>query len=329
MPQPAALRRRLLLLAACMPLAMGVSACGNAPCTPNNPLTHPAPNGCLRFGVSTPGGAGAVAEFRQVASRVGRPPSIVLSYSDFTSAPPVDGLKAVTRLGADPMVTWEPWKWLKDGEYDTTTFSMRSIADGAHDDYLYWWADALVRFRHTIYLRFAHEPNGTWYPWSATGGTDPSTYVRAWRHVHDIFVEKHAGNVKWVWAPNISFPGSTSIVDTYPGARYVDVVGIDGYNWGTTRPTTHWIAPADLFGPTIAEVRAIAPGKPLVVTEVGSAEQGGDKARWVRELIGYFNDTHAIAGFIWFDHDKETDWRLASTPESAAAFAEELGKRYR
>ncbi len=326
--RPASWRRPVVALIAGAVLPL--SACGvAAACKPTNPLFAPVHNGCLRFGVSTPGGPEAEAEFHQVAALAGRPPSIVLSYADFTTAPPLAGLEAVKRLGADPMITWEPWQWLGDGKYDTQAFTMQSIAGGAHDDYLYWWAESLARFGRTIYLRFAHEANGTWYPWSATGGTEPSTYVRAWRHVHRIFAEKGAGNVKWVWAPNVSFPGSTSIVGTYPGARYVDVVGLDGYNWGTSRSETHWIAPKDLFGPTLDEVRAIAPGKPIVVTEVGSAEQGGDKAEWVRQLIEFLHRDRTVAGFVWFDHDKETDWRLASTPESAAAFAEELGRRYR
>jgi hypothetical protein len=297
-------------------------------CDPGAPLVSDAAEGCLRFGVSTPGGPTAEREFRQVASVAGQAPSIVLSYSDFAADPPMEGLRAVARLGADPMVTWEPWKWLGDGRYDTSSFSMQSIAEGVHDDHLYWWADSLAKFRRTIYLRLAHEANGTWYPWSASQGTPPAAYVQAWRRIHRIFAEKRATNVKWVWAPNVSFPGSTSIVDTYPGDEYVDVVGVDGYNWGTSRPSTHWIAPKDLFGPTIAELRSIAPGKTIVVTEVGTADKGGDKARWIRELIGYLNRTPDVGGFIWFDHDKEEDWRLASTPESAAAFAEELGRRY-
>lgn len=315
-----------LLAGALLPLA----ACARTtPCTPENPLSAPAPHGCLRLGVSTPGGATAEHEFQRVTSIVGRAPSIVLSYSDFASAPPIEGLQAVARLGADPMVTWEPWRWLDNGGYDTESFTLQSIADGAHDDYLYWWADSLAAFKRTIYLRFAHEPNGTWYPWSATKGTPPSTYVAAWRHIHRIFEEKSATNVKWVWAPNVSFPGSTSISETYPGADFVDVVGIDGYNWGTSQASSHWIAPRDLFDPTVKELRAMAPGKPMVVTEVGCTDLGGDKAAWIRQLVSYLNRDRNIAGFIWFDHDKETDWRMGSTPESAAAFAEELGRRYR
>jgi hypothetical protein len=315
-----------LLTGTVLPLA----ACAHAaPCVTASPLSAPASDGCLHFGVSTPGGPSAEAEFHQVAEVAGRRPTLILSYADFDADPPIAGLEAVVRLGAEPVVTWEPWRWLGDGQYDTTAYSLQSIAAGDHDDHLYWWAESLAKFGHTVYLRFAHEANGTWYPWSATQGTSPSTYVQAWRRIHGIFAEKNATNVKWVWAPNVSFPGSTSIIDTYPGKEFVDVVGLDGYNWGTSRPSTHWIAPADLFGPTLKEVTAIAPGKPIVVTEVGSADSGGDKALWIRELLTFLARERNIAGFIWFNHDKEADWRLDSTPESAAAFAEELGRGLR
>ena len=300
-----------------------------AECTTARPLFASADEDCLRFGVSTPGGPTAEREIRRVASLVGRAPTIVLSYSDFASPPPIAGLQAVRRLGAEPMVTWEPWRWLGEGQYDTQSFTMQSIADGAHDDYLNQWADSLAGFGDVVYLRFAHEANGTWYPWTAEQGTSPKTYVQAWRHIHQLFATRGAANVKWVWAPNVSFPGSTSIVETFPGADVVDVVGVDGYNWGSARATSHWIAPRDLFGPTIEEVRAIAAGKPVVLTEVGSTDSGGDKAQWVRQLLDFLHSDKRIAGFIWFDHDKETDWRIASTPESAAAFAEELRRSYR
>ncbi len=319
---------RCVLVALLVAAVLPTSSCTGG-CSADSPLSDPVPDGCLRFGVSTPGGPTAEEELRRVADVTDTVPSIVLSYADFAAPPPIDGLKTVARLGADPIVTWEPWHWLGEGQYDSSAFTMQAIADGAHDDYVYRWADELARHPQTVYLRFAHEPNGTWYPWSAAQGTPPEVYVRAWRRVHGIFEEKRATNVKWVWAPNVSFPGSTSIVDTYPGPEFVDVVGLDAYNWGTARPTTHWIAPKDLLGPTLNEVRAIAPDKPIVVTEIGSAEKGGDKARWIRQLVGYLSRNRDVVGFVWFDHNKEEDWRLASTPESAAAIAEELAQRYR
>ncbi|MBC2587441.1 MULTISPECIES: glycoside hydrolase family 26 protein [Rhodococcus] len=292
------------------------------------PLHEPV-GACLRFGVSTPGGPTAVDEFERVAEIAGTPPTVVLSFSDFASPPPVAGLAAVRRLGADPIVTWEPWRWLGDGRYERGEFTMASIAAGVHDDYLYRWADELAAWGSTVYLRFAHEPNGTWYPWSPAGGTPPHVYVAAWRHVHELFASKGVANVKWVWAPNVSFEGSSMIADLYPGAEYVDVVGADGYNWGATQPWSRWTSPRELFEETLDELGRIAPGKPIVVTEVGSTDVGGSKPDWVGDLISFLDDRTDVAAFVWFDHDKETDWRLASTPEGAAALAEALQRGQR
>lgn len=311
-------------------IAATVAVTGMAGCTPpvdcDRQITslHDPVGPCLRFGVSTPGGPTAVDEFERVVEIAGTRPTVVLWFSDFVSAPPISGLAAVRRLGADPIVTWEPWQWLGDAQYDRTRFTMASIAAGVHDDYLYRWADELAAWGSPVYLRFAHEPNGDWYPWSRAGGTPPEVYVEAWRHVHDLFASKSVDNVKWVWAPNVAFGGSEPIEPLYPGADYVDVVGVDGYNWGTARPWSTWVSPEQLFGNTLDALARIAPGKPVVVTEVGSADMGGSKPEWIRELVGFLTDREDIAAFIWFDHDKETDWRLAGTPESAAALAEAL-----
>ncbi len=65
------------------------------------------------------------------------------------------------------------------------------------------------------------------------------------------------------------------------------------------------------------------------MTEVGSAEAGGSESEWIRNLVRMIESRRDVAGFVWFDHDKEADWSMASTPESAVALAEALGTRYR
>lgn len=283
----------------------------------------------LRFGVSTPGGATATQQFEQVTAAAGQAPTLVLSYADFTTEPPIAGLDAVSEAGADPLLTWEPWKWEQGAQFDSARFAMPTFVRGDHDPYIARWAEQLRDWNKTVYLRFAHEQNGTWYPWSTARGTDPATYVAAWKHVHDIFRAAGATNVKWVWSPNVSFEGSTPMSQTYPGSDFVDVVGLDGYNWGTSAPDTKWTPPAELFGPSLNEVRAIAPAKPIVIAEVGSTDQGGSKPDWIRDLIAFLDAQPDVTAFVWFDHDKEADWRFTSTPDSAAAFAEALGRTYR
>jgi mannan endo-1,4-beta-mannosidase len=318
-----------------MLLCIALSASGSVSCSADAPKSCPpvpsplyeSAGSCLRFGISTPNGPVAGAETAAVTDSVGVVPSVLLSFHDFADIPPIGQLNSVAETGADSVLTWEPWRHVGGEDYDREAFPMAAIAAGAFDDYLYRWADELVAHGSTVYLRFAHEPNGTWYPWSPAGGTEPETYVAAWRHVHDLFASKGASNVKWVWAPNVPVPQEDRPMrQWYPGDDYVDVLGVDGYNWGTSTPEQSWIGPSDLFDSSLDALRAISSDKPILITEVGSAEAGGSKADWIAELIPYLVEQPNVAGFVWFDQDKETDWRLSSSAEAAAAMARALGK---
>ena len=304
----------------------GLVACSTeSECVVDTTSIDGSKDSCLRFGVGTPGGLAATDEVAAVASLVGEQPSMVLAFTDFAAAPPIAGLDAVRGLGADPIVTWEPWKHLGGDNYDWSAFTMASIIAGVHDDYLYRWADELAAWGQPVYLRFAHEPNGTWYPWSPAGGTSAQSYVQAWRHVRSIFATKNVQNVRWIWAPNVVL-GDEKLADWYPGDDVVDVVGVDGYNWGTSIPGGTWTSPKSLFGESFDQIREFAPDKPILVTEVGSAESGGSKPKWIADLVDYLAGASAVSGFVWFDYDKETDWRISSSPESAEAMTQALKK---
>lgn len=257
----------------------------------------------------------AARELKSVADAVGRRPELVMGFEDFFATPPVAAMAFVTYCGADPIVSWEPWCWTDD----RSPAVVHSLVSGALDDYLYRWADEIRDWGSTVYLRFAHEFNGHWYPWSPACGTSPTEYVQAWRRLHDVFSRQGAGNVQWVWAPTVGC--STALQDWYPGDEYVDVLGVDGYNWGAASPSNQWIEPEDLFGPTFGTLRDISSAKPLLVTEVGCADDHGRKAEWISTFVNFLSSQHDVMGFVWFEHDKETDWRMTSTPEAAAAMA--------
>ena len=279
----------------------------------------------LAFGVTTPGGATAAAELDAVEAAVGERPSLVLTYADFTTPPPVADLDAVAARGAVPVVTWEPWDW---DAPDSGAFGLAAIAAGAHDPHLREWADALRTWGRPVQLRFAHEQNGDWYPWAVgVSGTTAADHVAAFRHVVEVFDARGAGNVQFVWNPNVRFPGSSPMAETWPGTRYVDRVAVDGYNWGTSSPGHRWQEPEEVFGDSLEELRELAPGIPITVTEVASAEEGGDKAAWVTDLVAYLDGQADVAAFVWFDHDKEADWRITSSPASAAAMRAALAGR--
>ncbi|MEF3121333.1 glycoside hydrolase family 26 protein [Kocuria flava] len=280
----------------------------------------------LRFGVGTPGGPAAAGELAEVASLTGEKPSLILSYKDFGQPVPFYELEQARSAGATTLLTWEPWLW--GNGVQQQEFALERIAAGAHDDHIRSWAEQLAAWGHPVMLRFAHEMNGDWYPWAElVNGNRSGDYVAAWRHVHDIFAEAGADNVQWVWNPNVPYYGSAPLEGLYPGHDHVDVVALDGYNWGTSQSWSSWQQPWDLFAHGLAELRRIAPGKEIVVAETASAEAGGSKAEWNAHLVYYLAQQPDVTGLVWFHMNKETDWRINSSSSSAQALAAELAKR--
>ena len=83
-----------------------------------------------------------------------------------------------------------------------------------------------------------------------------------------------------------------AIAAYFPGAKQVDLVGADAYNFGTTKGLT-WTAPADLFAPAYATIQKLAK-KPFWISETGSTAKGGDEGAWIGALGAAAQD-HAEA----------------------------------
>lgn len=286
----------------------------------------PAPSTArLRFGAATSGTT--TAELDSLATLVNEGPSLVTFYQDWNQPVPVTILNQIDARGATPVIAWEPWAW--GGDANQPTYSLQNIISGNFDAYINQWAVGLKNYGKKVMLRFAHEMNGDWYPWSErVNGNSAGQYVSAWRHVRDIFTANGVTNVQWVWNPNVNSYGMTDYASIFPGADYVDIVGLDGYNWGTTQTWgSTWQNPSDLFDGSITLLRSIAPGKAILIAETASAETGGDKAAWNSDLITYLNAQPDVMGFIWFNLNKEVDWRVESSTTSANALKTALASR--
>lgn len=290
------------------------------------PTLPPVSTAALRFGVATAGGPLAGGELDEVAQLAGESPSSILFYKDFLQSPPIAEMNSVRARGAVPLITWEPWAW--GGGTEQPAYSLDRIAAGDFDAHITQWGQALTAWGYPVQLRFAHEMNGNWYPWAeGVNGNQTGDYVNAWRHVHDVVAATGAGNVSWVWSPNVPYYGSTDLAGLFPGVGYVDVVALDGYNWGTSASWSGWISPQDLFAPGIAQLRALAPGVPILISETASSEAGGNKAAWNTALVSYLAAQPDVVGFVWFHLQKETDWRINSSATSASAFKSALEAR--
>jgi hypothetical protein len=180
-------------------------------------------------------------------------------------------------------------------------------------------------------IRFAYEMNlspGAGIPWGggqgAVAGNTAADYVAAWRHVVSIYRADGATNAEFVWAPNID-DGGIPFTQYFPGDEWVNEVGLDGYNWGSAFESTghKWLSLGDTFASSYATLTQLS-SKPVIFTETASAEIGGDKAAWIRR--GFLNELPQrfprVTGVIWFDVQKESDWRVDSSQAALEAFRE-------
>jgi beta-mannanase len=176
---------------------------------------------------------------------------------------------------------------------------------------------------YPIYVRPMHEMNGPWSAWGyGVNGNTAAQHVAAWRHIVDIANAEGATNIRWVWSPNVDDgdPRLVPYANIYPGDAYVDWVGLDGYNWGTSQSWSTWQSLHALYSDSVDKIRALT-GRPLMIGEIASTELGGDKAEWITNgFASLLTDLPQVRAVTWFDGNKETDWRVDSSTQSLLAF---------
>ena len=251
-------------------------------------------------------------------------------------------LRRAVERGAFPMITWVPWDPTIPKPEFQTGFLLREIADGAHEWYIADIASEVAEWDGPVFIRFAQEMNGTWYPWGKHQNS-PEEFVAAWRRVHEIFARGGAGHVTWVWNPSEkNHPESLGL--WYPGDDVVDWVAVDGYNWDDpvywkdARGET-WRTLDQVFARSFDDIARFVPeAMPWMIAETSSAEREGDpdrKAAWIcdafrRALPEVFPRVKAI---LWFDQPtdeggKEFTWQVESGEPSRAAFPVAVAPEY-
>jgi len=228
----------------------------------------------------------------------------------------------IAERGMFPLMSWEPWNYQESGPAQShgeqPNYRLNGITDGAFDDYIRGFADGIKTLGYQVGIRFAHEMNGFWYPWcEQSNGNHPGDYVKAYRHVYDIFAQQGVKNVIWVWSPNVVYQGSTSLHELYPGDKYVDWVGLSGY-YGTGGMENYRTFNS-IFDTTLKQLAAITT-KPIVVTETGATDSAGRKADWITQMFHQLPAKPQIIDVIWFEAIKELDWRVAASPAASAAY---------
>jgi len=191
------------------------------------------------------------------------------------------------------------------------------IAGGRYDDLITQRARATKALGQPVLIRWFWEMDGN--KKAEFAGT-PDEYIAAWRHIVTTFRSVGAANVSWVWCPNASAFNDGSAQSFYPGDEFVDWTCADGYNWAPGRAGDDYRSFKDIFGGFYAW--ASTQKKPIMVGEFGVQERNpGDKAQWIsaaRDAIK--NDFPLLRAVVYFNADKDYDWRLTTSDSAAEAF---------
>jgi hypothetical protein len=233
-----------------------------------------------------------------------------------------DGIRQV-------MVSWEPWQPVPAALGTTLQYLPQpgyrnaEIAAGVQDAYITRFARSLAGFHGTVWLRYAHEMNGFWYPWSH----GPRNYRRAWRHVVRLVRAAGARNVRFVWSANLNLYDSAptwlhNLRHYWPGARWVDAVGSTMINFGGRK--RYRVA---RFAPRLRTLRRQF-AKPVLLTETNTEFRG--RVAWLRDLRRMLRSMPWIRAVAWSQLPSRgaaqiragrLNWDVQRDPAAAAVIA--------
>ena len=279
----------------------------------------PASGVHVQLGVAWPYGYAWPQVTTDLEQLLNRRVPLIVTFRDFQAPFPMIDCREAKFRGKTLQITWEPWHFSNPG-----AIKLQNIIAGKHDRYIDSWAAAAKSFGSEVWIRWGHEFNGNWYPWSVSANNrDPKIYARAFRHVRDRFTRNGAFNVRWIWCINAETVPDEAWNDpfrAYPGDAYVDMIAIDGYNFGATLPSSNWQSFTQIFGEKYSRVIKKFRNKPIMIGEVGCATVGGDKVAWIKEMdVALRRVFTRVEGVVWFEAQKEADWRMISSPGSLAA----------
>jgi hypothetical protein len=290
------------------------------------------------YGVYVSQAPSSLAPVDTVTQETGKQPNMSLFYEDW-GAGAASGVSNIQTSSVEnacndgmlPMLTWESWDTSDTGPNGVNVtqhaFKPTKITAGKYDAYITASADRIKGLTCPIALRLDQEDNGDWYPWGVnTPGmsTSASDYVAMYRHVWKIFHHEGVDNVLWVWSPNIQshkHKNLPKLSKSYPGKKYVDWVGIDGYEYNDPNERFH-----ELFQPTIDQIKTFAGDKPWIIAECGVGT-GSTKPKQLKNMVKAVARRKKFNGLNYFDTDKPgnaSDWLLNETPSSLKAFSKAI-----
>lgn len=268
----------------------------------------------LHWGIFEPTAPTAFDYLNSLEKQIDYDFNFLLKYQTFDSTFPLNELEEAYKRNEYVELTFQTMFFSDPSKNKGILYD---IIDGKYDDYFKEYARLANEFDKPILFRLNNEMNGDWCVYSSFyHSMDTDIYKDSYRYVYNIFEEAGANdNVLWVWNPHdISFPKFkwNDYMSYYPGDKYVDVVGLTGYNTGTYYKGEVWREFAQIY-PELYRDYDEKFNKPFIITEFGSNKVGGDKVNWVNQMFDEirYGDYKKLKIAIWWNG---IDWDTKGNP---------------
>jgi hypothetical protein len=149
--------------------------------------------------------------------------------------------------------------------YWESSYTAQQIENGDADSFLKVWASEMKSYGQPVIFAPLDEMNGDWSPYYG----NPTAFKAAWIHIHSLF--SGDSNVKFAYDPNVCGTGMScsALTAYYPGSAYVDIVGLDGFDFGGQNFS-------QVFSESLPVMQAF--GKPLWATSIGAVSLDNQSA---------------------------------------------------
>ena len=249
--------------------------------------------------------ADSKGKFSALEAGIGRKLAIDNDHEDWMAMPNIDRVRWDQANGRLSMLSWRIMFSRSDAAAGCANAD--AIVAGTYDAQLRRQALAVKSLGKPILIRFNYEMTNneentcfTGFPVKTDTSLAGSKYIAAWRHVVDAFRAAGASNVQWVWAPGAPAYLKGIWRQFYPGATYVDWIGMDNYN-KTDEPRSFATDPAIQAFYT----QTSGLGKPLMIAETGAVNDSrlarDAQTEWLTTAREFLKTHPAIKALLYWN----------------------------
>lgn len=216
--------------------------------------------------------------------------------------------------------------------YVNLTAYQRSAMDVATDpeveQRIRLWAAAYAAWANDgekrAFIAPLQEMNGGWVRY----GLDPQGFKLAFYKIQQIFAEEGvpANAVAWVFAPNGWSEAGHEFEVYYPGDDLVDAIAFSTLNFGfCPNYIGNWDGYDLIFRPYLERLQAMAPGKPIFISQTGTVNVGPEgpddelKNEWLYDSFTRLAAFPGVRGILYYnlmkaelniENCRPVDWRI-------------------